>query len=662
MNAQEKKALNDKVHPKDFADALIKRTEINELISNLTDESNQSEIEHILNNIPENDIVFRKTSFNNIKEKTPLTLRDINELYNNLHRQPEVKNGAKKKGLTITQLETNLKRNPKNEKNEYLKYDKKLIEITPSKIYLLSLNKFGGYNREIVADFSLKLQFKTIDYKKDNRTYYTFEANNNLFYNYGIIDFLNIYADKIYKGTLGRDIVKFVFSNPSKKIPEMKAKRTCGFKNKWYLTFIKGDFALMWDTDEQKEVINRCRKIYKKYNQEEKKEIISMLKELIEITDMPKEYITIIVAWSIIAPFKLYFIKYFDLFIHLMLSGKLTAGKTTFLNMFTTHFFNVFKKHTAGLTVKTIPKFEDIATASTFPRMLDQFEGYSRAVIDALKEMATSKSNYKRKTGLIHQISKPKVAPICGTSNTIGEHFKEPSDLSRAVILDYEKPIKQNLRWAKLSNKLKKKKPFSLLYDYTKDWTNKDITELIKEANQTINIDKEIEKIEKANNGITDIDISYPRIRKAYQIITTGAYLFREVFGIKLPLKNVFETLLKLRRNVGEELLDRFIAFCKQAKDFTFVERPPHYLTVPLKWNNTDGYNFDSLNLGDFNTFMKKFGNEIFNKKKLAEQLIDTLTNKSLIKHTTRRKGYTKPTDIIVISDKLIGKPIPPID
>ena len=491
-------------------------------------------------------------------------------------------------------------------------------------------------------------------------TYYTFLANNNLFYNYGVIDFLKIYADKIYKTYIGRDVIKFIFSNESKNIPEMKAKRTCGFKNRWYLPFIKGNFSLMWDTPEQRKVIDSCRKMYKRYNDKGKIDIIKMFKELIEITEMPKEYITIIIAWSIISPFKLYFIKKFDLFIHLILSGKLTAGKTTFLDVFTTDFYKQYKKHCAGQTVKSVARFENISTASTFPRMIDQFEGYSKAIIDVLKEMASSDSDYQRQIGVIRQITKPKVTPICATSNTLGDHFKDPSDLSRAVILDYEKPIKPNPRWGILSNKLRKKKPFSLLYDLTKDWTNEDLDMLIMKANATIDISMIIKKVEKTNNGITDIDINYPRIRKAYQIITTGAFLFREVFGIKLPLKNVFETLLKLRRNVGEELLDRFIAFCKQAKYFPWNDRPPSYLTVGLKWNDTDGYNFDSLNLRDFNTFMKAFGREVFNKKKLAEQLIETLTDKTLIDHTTRQKGYSKPTNVIVISDELIGPPSSP--
>ena len=638
--------------------------QLNESINNLTDVTNQRDYDKILINIPENKPILHKTLFKAIAKKTEFTLKEIRTQYSELHKSPKVKTDTKKKRLTIDKLEANLKKNPKNKKSEYLKYNDKLIQITPSKIYLITLNKSGGYYPPVImADFSLKILSKTIDYKNHKKTYYTFLVNKNLFYNYNILDFLDIHADKIYKGTLGRDVVKFIFNNPSKNIPEKKAKKTCGWKNRWYLIFIKdADFSLMWDTDEQKEVINNCRKIYKVYTQEEKEEIISMFKELIEITDMPKDYITIIVSWSIISVFKLYFIKHLNLFVHLFLSGKLTAGKSTFLDVFTTDFYKVNKKHTAGQTVKSVARFENISTASTFPRMIDQFENYSKAVVDVLKEMATSDSNYKRQTGVKHQISKPKVTPICATANNIGNHFKDPSDLSRAIILDYDKPIKDNPRWAELSNKLRKEKPFSLLYDYTNDWTNKDITKLIKEANETINIDKIIEKIEKANNGIIDIDINYPRIRKVYQIIVAGVYLFWKVFGIKLPLEkvNVFKTLLKLRRNVGEELLDRFIAFCRQAKDFTYIERPPSYLTVPLKYNQTDGYNFESTHLRDFNTFMRSFGKEVFDRKNLAEMLTETLTDKTLIKYTNRKKGYTKSTKVIVISEKLIGLPIPP--
>jgi len=564
------------------------------------------------------------------------------------------KNDTKKKILSIDQLETILKKNPKNKNNEYLRYNKKEIEITPSKIYLLTLNKFGGYNKEIIADFSLKLLSKAVDYKNNNMTYYNFKANKNLFYNHTIENFLKTYSDKIYIVNNKYAIIKFIFNEKSKNIPEKKVKQTCGFDKGWYLPFVKDtDYTIMWQTDEQKEVLKNCEKIYKKYNDNEKMEIINMYRELIKITDMPKEYISIIISICIISPFKIYFIRKLGLFPLLILTGIRNAGKSDFLEVFSTDLFRDYEEYCSGDEAHSPSRLGDALTSSTFIRMIDDWENVDKYSVNTIKNSATGLPRFKRKrSDQTFVTNKREVSPLAITSQDLGDEFSDTANLSRAIVLNYEKAIKRNPEWGRIKNKLKKEKPFSLLYDFSKDWKNKDLDMLVKNANMTIDIDGIIKKVEKTSLGKLNVDKDYPRIREIYLIMTTGAYLFKEITGIKLPLKNVFETLIQARKNVTEEFLNEFISFCRMAKDYDDTNyRNPKFLTCELHWNmEKDEFYFTPANKRDY----QEFTHSKIGIKPLYEKLKEALTDKSLIQYKSVRIDGRKPQNVMVIKDSLI--------
>lgn len=624
--------------------------EIDLLLNDLNQESDQSKIEHIIRSIPTKDLVLKRTIFNRIKKKTQLNLKDLEEIFNDVNK-PNNPTKEEIKKFSILQFINKLQKENKN--NEYLKYDNKIIELTNSEINLLIPNKkkSNKFYREIIGVFKLALLSKTKDYKKDNVVRYTFKANRDSFYNYSVSNFLKIYDDKIFKRTLGQDVIKYIFYKKGRDIAEKKAKYVLGFKNGWCLPIDdNSDYSIIWDTDEQRQVLKRSKKIYRKYTQEEKDKINEKLKDLVERTQMSDEYLTILISFCIIAPFKIYFIKKFGLFPHLILSGKMTAGKTSVANFFSTNFYGHYKEHCASQTAKSLARFEDIITASSLPRLIDDFNEVPKYIVNILKEMATSISDYKRKLSAITQISRPKVTPLIMTSNNLGDDFKDPANSSRAIVLEFEQPIKRDSQWIKLKEELRKEKLFSLLYDLTKNWKNNDVDDLMDEVDKTINIDEIIKNIEKNNNAIKNIDINYPRSREIYQIIVAGAILFKKISGIKLPLKNVFETLLSSRRNVSEELLSQFIAFCNMKLEFYSQEYPPRFLSCGLNYNDTDGYNFKQTDLRDFNEFTRKN----YKLKPLAEMLQEGLTDKSKIEYTTRRINRI-PTKVIVIKLGLLN-------
>ena len=411
------------------------------------------------------------------------------------------------------------------------------------------------------------------------------------------------------------------------------------------------DYSIMWITDEQRKVLKRGEKMYKKHSQKKKEEITKKLIRFIKMTQMPREYLDILISWSIISPFKLYFIKKFGLFPVLILEGERNGGKSTTANFWTTDFYGHYKEHCSGMTASSWRRFEDMITASTFPRMIDDFENVDKRTVNLIKESCTSKSDWSRKTSGKDQLYKPKVTPLCITSQDLGDNFSDTANLSRAIILDFKESIKRDPEWMKLRDELKKEKLFSLLYDYTKDWKDKDLDELVKKANETINIDKIIKRVEENSRGMLNVDKHYPRIREIYQILTTGAYLFREAFGIKLSLKNVFETLVSSRRNVTEEFLTQFLAFCNMAKDYDVDYNRKKFLSTELEWDiKKDIFYFTQANLRDY----KDFANTKIKLKPLYDKLIEALTDKTLIKYANPRIEGRRQQWLMVIKDKLI--------
>lgn len=666
VEKQKKESLNDDVHPKEFAKALInetKKSEILNQVKKLNPKPDQTEISSILKKIPKNEVLLKSIVLGKISERVGLKISELDKLYNNIHRPPKVKNNITEKKVSIKQQIDKFKKQYPS--SDYLEYDNKIIEISDSKITLFIPSKINNkYFPIIICNFNLKIISKSYDDRQDWWCY-TFTANKRTFYNYSVMKFIKNYEGEIIKKSLGIEIIKFIFGKKGKSVPTKKVKYNLGFtKNGWILSH-EDKYSIIWYTDEQKRVLNRCKKIYKKYDTEEKEKIKEKMKELIEKTQMPKEYKTIIFCWGIISTFKLYFIKKYRLFPHLILCGEQHTGKTDVADSATTDVIKQYKEHHDGVTVNRLATFEDMASTSTFAVMIDEFNEYEKRIASAMREMAVSLPDYIRKNSPETQIRKQKTVPIIATSNELAEYFSQPENSSRAIILDFQKSIKVDIDWMNLKNNLKEEKRFSFIYDYTKNWKYKDFDDLIKEQNIVAKVDKKINEIEKANNGIGDVDVSYPRIRIIFLILMTGQYLYKEIFGYTFPLKNVFTTLIRARRDVNRELLERFVEFCKQSKNYNnyddFEMRKPIYLTTDLKWNQRDGYNFQQTHLGGFNNYLRMFGLKPYKSlATLCRELREALKNKDLVRYLNRKVGKEKKqTKVIVISSDLIGLATP---
>ena len=184
-----------------------------------------------------------------------------------------------------------------------------------------------------------------------------------------------------------------------------------------------------------------------------------------------------------------------------------------------------------------------------------------------------------------------------------------------------------------------KKKLFSLIFDYTKNFTDEIISDRL------IEISKDVEQMDE----IQEYSKNYPRLVNNFKIIMFGINLFEEVFNIKLEKEDILNDMLKLRSYLSKELLDQFFEFCLKAKKFEedyneektneagssyFVKHKgtnPKYLTCSLKLDkNGIYYIFTHDNLRDFNEYTK----QNFSLKKLGELLEQTIEDKNLIKYT----------------------------
>lgn len=205
----------------------------NDLLSKLTDESNQPEVLILLKRDSKIDLIL----FNKIKKKTGLTISQIKELHYEAHNPPEVESRTTGRILSITQELNRLR--SKYPIFDYLKYDNKIIEITDSEINLKFRSKADSnkWYSVIISKFNLKIISKCKDHKKDGDIYYTFTANKNLYCNYSVMEFLKKREGAIIKKTTGMEVIKHIFGERGKNVPSKKAKQTFGFKNGWWVSF-----------------------------------------------------------------------------------------------------------------------------------------------------------------------------------------------------------------------------------------------------------------------------------------------------------------------------------------------------------------------------------------------------------------------------------------
>lgn len=511
------------------------------------------------------------------------------------------------------------------------------IILTDSGIYLRKYSDKGNkYIDQLILNLNLELLFKTKNIRSNNEELFTYRINNDQIVKNKPIRAILKHLDRYtYKGNTGRDVLKHIFNETSINLEYRNPKYILGFDDKWILPFNeeKENYTIINFTPFEIEAYNKSREMIKEYLPEEKEKIITKLRRFIDKTQMNESKLAIIIGWCLASPFRNVFIKYFDLFPMLILTGFKNTGKTSISDFFTIHFYKIWDKHYSGSSFDSLARAEDLLSTSSFPIQIDEVEFVKDEIIAVIKDSTTQTSDYIRKDGLLNVINKPKITPILICCNYLPKNLLDSALNSKGVNISFSirERIKFDREWINLRNKLRKEKFFSFIYDFTENWDSQYIINEVNDIEDIIDLelDKEYSRDVKKVFDLND----HPRIKKTYIIILFGLKLFKNIFGIELETKGILELLKISSRNMSKPLLDQFIEFCLLAKDYSSGNPNPSYLSRLLELTRDEkAYKFTSKNLYDF----KKFTNNYkLNLKKLAELLRDSIEIKEYIQYKT---------------------------
>jgi hypothetical protein len=454
----------------------------------------------------------------------------------------------------------------------------------------------------------------------------------------------------------GRDTIKKYFNYKSKNgLAFRNAKYITGWNNGWFLPFNEtdNDFTIINHSPIQELIYQNIKNdSYRLYTNKEKEAIQKEMKEFLSITQMDKNKLSMIIGWSISAPFKLYFIEKMNLFTYIYLCGFKETGKSTIGDFFMSNFYNNIEEHLSGGVLSSKSQFEDYSASTTFPINVQEVdESIKPEVVGNMKDMATGKSRMIRKnTDNTIKINKLKVCSMMLDGNETVQVFLDEAWNSKMLYLNFGKDerIIGNEKWKELYQSLTKKKLFSFIYDYTKDWTNKDI-------------DKYIERIKKEYPELLD-DLVHEdqRLATTYKFLLFGIQLFEEAFDVELTKDYIYDLLLEGRTQMSMNLMDSFKCYVSEAIELGRRERNeddrlrnlPSYLKHSIVINNKEEYLFMKSHLRDFEQFDK---NQYNNLKKLYNLLSETLEDKDLLGYDVKYvKSLGRTAQCIFVKKELL--------
>jgi len=523
-----------------------------------------------------------------------------------------------------------------NPDSMYVPFNGKLIEINERNVRIYR-SKNGGKK---LLDGRLEILHYVKDEKNNNLKLFWINFENTNFYSYSPEDFIASVSNVLYGGQITRDVIKAIFEHYAEKkiVPEKKAEYILGFNNGWKLPLVKNrDYDIVMYTMEQRNTYKSATKMYKNHrNPLITKFIKKQLKLFVEYTQTEETALAIIIGWCVAAPFKLFFVENLKLFPILNLEGPPNTGKTYILDFFAVNFYRLHEYLISSGTMRSVARLEDIFTGSTFPIITDEWNDVDANIVNLVKETCSGVTEYKRKTSVVGNIVKPKVVSIGSTSNNLGDYFRDIASVTKCVNLRLDRKIKYDGLWTPLSIYLKKKKLFSFIYDYTKDWKNSNVSEFVDKSSKKFKYDKMVQDWKTKNPNFVIPD----RIEPTAKCILFGINLFERVFEIKLKHDKILEYLISARMEQSEDLVTQFKTFLEDAINYdpnNVNYRAKTYISCAVEYDaKKDWYVFSQNNLKDFKkyTFTKING-----LKNLAENIRTGMKNPSNLKLGSKRIG-----------------------
>lgn len=595
----------------------------------------------ILRKIPEEHITLK----NVVKEmlcddEKFITKREFNDIWKKTHKELKILESKKKGEEKLKEI---------GESIETFIYDNDTeIRQTENGIYYVikSKSKFGFIYTE--PQKVLKGKLEILSYTNDpitNLPLYNIKFRG---FDYNTIDistFINLFKEYILHREFGRDIIRVVFDESRTPDKKRKAETILGFNDGWKLPQNEDEngFSLICTTDYHKRAYKSASKMIKIYSEKEKEHYIKYLKAFIKRTQMNEIKMNILIGWFLAAPFRKFFIDYLHIFPFLHLDGVRSSGKSYLANFWGIHFYDLWENGLQNSILKSLARFEDYLSTSTFPLAINEVESIQYDIIPLIKEYCTGSPNYDRKKGLTGSILKPEVAPFSIDTNKHLQQLMDYAMNSKSIHLNFseEDKIERDEKWVEYYDYLKNKKLFSFVYDKTKNWKNKDIKDIIKKLQEELS---ELSFDDSAKN--------YARLKQIYLIIIFGLRILKISFDIKLEEKGILDYLIKARENMGFELLDEFKTFCF---DVRYYKNEKRSLKCPFYINHSfitpkviNAYYFYKNNLNDFSDYIRKFGENPYRGiESLCNLLIDALPKeeKNYLKYTNYANTWSIKID-----------------
>jgi len=491
------------------------------------------------------------------------------------------------------------------------------------------------------------------DAQNNNRLLLTGTIGKITFRTMRLDDFMGLMNDYAFKGNVGRDCIRYYIHKEIEKMNVHNLSYVLGFNSHWNLPFLEEEQGLQiyTATDIQRKAYVQAKSIYKEYKPKTKVIIQKLMQEFIKRTQMDDVKLSIIIGWCIAAPFRHAIINRYGLFPLLCLYGKKSTGKSKVLEFFSTFFYGVHESHKASIILDSKSQLEDNLSASSFPIFIEEVKNIYKEILSLIKEHATGSSPFERKRSARElDFSCLKSAGLAFDCNDLPENLRDPAMNTKLVTVEYTNDdlIELDPEWTDLMDKLLKYKLFSLLYERTKEWMDKDVIESLETFRSEI--------MTAIQEHSPDIEKNNPRIIQQYIIIAFGLELFNEIFGTKFKRKAVVHELLESRTIMTRGILDDFHAYCSEALKYKENGKNPNYLQHPLESYNTrelgGGWFFTTKNKSD----LQRLTGDKYSLDGLVDNLKDALPEgeKHIIKY--HRTGHIRGIFIHVDFFKYMNK------